>query len=207
MAERNGPKCGAKRHGTTETCTLPAGWGTDHVGTGKCRKHLGNSPNVAKAAAREEAYAQAREELAKLSVRAVSDPVYELRRVGRQVLAWKDVCARMLNRLEPEQLRYLGTIRGEQLRGEVAMWQDSLKLSVSVLTALAKLDLDNWQAAISQQRAENVGAAFAAALRKAGVAPEIESVVRTEFASGLRVLYEEEVRAEEVLTGVVISPR
>jgi hypothetical protein len=42
---------------------------------------------VAKAAAREEAYAQAREELAKLNMRSVTDPVFELRRVGGQIVA------------------------------------------------------------------------------------------------------------------------
>ena len=39
--------CGSlKRDGSGDTCTLPAGWGTDHVGAGNCRKHLGNSPNA-----------------------------------------------------------------------------------------------------------------------------------------------------------------
>jgi hypothetical protein len=32
-------------------CTLPAGWGTDHVGYGPCRKHLGNTENHRKRAA------------------------------------------------------------------------------------------------------------------------------------------------------------
>jgi len=34
--------CGAtNRHG--EPCSLPAGWGTDHVGNGRCKLHGGNS--------------------------------------------------------------------------------------------------------------------------------------------------------------------
>lgn len=40
------PKCGARRRQDDgKPCQLPAGWGTDHVGTGPCRKHLGNTPN------------------------------------------------------------------------------------------------------------------------------------------------------------------
>jgi hypothetical protein len=27
------------------TCSLPAGWGTDHVGVGRCKLHGGNTPN------------------------------------------------------------------------------------------------------------------------------------------------------------------
>ena len=54
MTKRGGPKCGGKLHGRDGTCTLPAGWGTDHKGFGRCRKHLGNAPTVAKAAKAEQ---------------------------------------------------------------------------------------------------------------------------------------------------------
>src|SRR5438445_284324 len=38
------PKCGSrKRDGSGDTCALPAGWGTDHVGIGKCRLHGGKT--------------------------------------------------------------------------------------------------------------------------------------------------------------------
>lgn len=37
-------KCGArKRDGSGQTCKLPAGWGTDHRGEGRCRKHGGTA--------------------------------------------------------------------------------------------------------------------------------------------------------------------
>lgn len=36
--------CGADRS-PDPPCTLPKGWGTDHVGIGRCRKHFGNTPN------------------------------------------------------------------------------------------------------------------------------------------------------------------
>jgi hypothetical protein len=41
-----GLKCGARNHQNGKLCTLPAGWGTAHVGTGNCRKHGGNTPNA-----------------------------------------------------------------------------------------------------------------------------------------------------------------
>lgn len=40
-------KCGAKtkaRNGAG-SCARPAGWGTEHVGTGRCKLHGGNTPN------------------------------------------------------------------------------------------------------------------------------------------------------------------
>lgn len=43
--------CGAsKRDGSGDTCSLPAGWGTDHVGEGKCKLHGGSSPRGKEAA-------------------------------------------------------------------------------------------------------------------------------------------------------------
>lgn len=40
-----GDVCGAqKRDETEDTCQLPAGWGTDHVGQGRCKFHGGASP-------------------------------------------------------------------------------------------------------------------------------------------------------------------
>ncbi|MGA3562643.1 hypothetical protein [Melissospora conviva] len=39
------PKCGGKRRGEGAglTCTRPAGWGTDHPGTGRCKLHGGST--------------------------------------------------------------------------------------------------------------------------------------------------------------------
>lgn len=39
------PKCGGKRRGegTGQICTRPAGWGTDHAGTGRCKLHGGGT--------------------------------------------------------------------------------------------------------------------------------------------------------------------
>lgn len=52
----DGPKrkCGAKRKQGEPgaTCQKPAGWGTDHVGDGACRLHLGSTRDHKKAAAK-----------------------------------------------------------------------------------------------------------------------------------------------------------
>ncbi|MFW5987868.1 MAG: hypothetical protein ACOCQA_00345 [bacterium] len=44
MTEKNYKICGAKTKGSGEPCQKPAGWGTDHVGVGKCKLHGGASP-------------------------------------------------------------------------------------------------------------------------------------------------------------------
>lgn len=46
-AGRDKPLCGGKRRGegAGKTCTRPAGWGTDHVGVGRCKLHGGKTPS------------------------------------------------------------------------------------------------------------------------------------------------------------------
>ena len=210
MAERNGPKCGAKRHGSTETCTLPAGWGTAHVGTGRCRKHMGNTPNVARAAAREQAEQEAREVLARLDVRPVGNPLEALRKLGGQVIAWQEACARLVNKLTDEQVRYPGSLRGEQLRAEIGMYQDSMRQSASVLASLAKLQVDERLAVIEERKANLILAAFTAAVTRAGLDTELDRQIRMDFARGLRAISAAKEAAEaedEALTGVVIPGR
>jgi hypothetical protein len=47
--------CGAVRADGINLCTKPPGWGTDHVGFGRCRNHGGMQPSHQKAAAVKEA--------------------------------------------------------------------------------------------------------------------------------------------------------
>lgn len=37
------PKCGAKKRQSAGNCRRPAGWGTDHPGTGRCKLHGGKT--------------------------------------------------------------------------------------------------------------------------------------------------------------------
>jgi hypothetical protein len=57
-ADRGKNHCGGrKRDGSGGTCTRPAGWGTAHVGAGRCKLHGGNTPSHKQAG--ERALAQA----------------------------------------------------------------------------------------------------------------------------------------------------
>jgi len=47
--------CGAVTRGKGGECRRPAGWGTSHIGIGRCKTHAGNAPNVRKNAVVQEA--------------------------------------------------------------------------------------------------------------------------------------------------------
>lgn len=53
LKKTGGVKCAARKKGGGE-CTLPAGWGTNHYGIGRCKLHGGSTPNQVKAAASQE---------------------------------------------------------------------------------------------------------------------------------------------------------
>lgn len=51
MSGKVHPKCGAKKRMSEGTCGMHAGWGTDHVGYGRCKRHGGNTVTHRMAAA------------------------------------------------------------------------------------------------------------------------------------------------------------
>ncbi len=86
-------------------------------GLDKCSLHCGLSKaERERAAARATANQQARAELARLDVKPIINPLPELQKHAGIVVAWRDVCAANLNRLDPSDLRYAGNLRGEQVR-------------------------------------------------------------------------------------------
>jgi len=68
-------RCGSRLHdGSDQTCELPAGWGTEHVGIGACRKHGGNMANHRKHAVK----VQAQMDVARLGARRDIHPAEAL---------------------------------------------------------------------------------------------------------------------------------
>ena len=167
--------CGGKKHQGEGTCGLPAGWGTDHPGTGRCKLHGGSTPTHRAAAVEQ----QARAELARLDLPPVDDPLSELARVCGQVLGWKDMLAEKVNGLS--SLRYEGEGSGEQLRAEVALWERALDRCERFLTAMARLNIDERLAKISEERAEMIITVLTTALERAGIEPGQADSVLTAF--------------------------
>jgi hypothetical protein len=192
MTKRNGPKCGAKLHGREGACSLPAGWGTNHKGYGKCRKHLGNSPNVARAAETERVEREARTELARLNVTPVDNPLEELQKLAGRVLAWEKAIGEMVNRLT--DIRYESEHGGEQLRSEVALLERAMDRCERVLVAMARLNIDERIARLSDRQATLVVDVLKGALDDLGI-DRREEEVRKVMARRLRLVAAQERQA------------
>lgn len=120
---------------------------------------------------------QARAELARMDVPSVDDPLSELARITGQVIAWKDAIAVKVNELT--SLRYENENGGEQLRAEVGLLERAFDRCEKFLTAMARLNIDERLAAISEQRAEVIITMLTAALER--TAPEHADAVLTAF--------------------------
>ena len=147
--------------------------GAAMIGIDKCRMHAGRR------AAAVRLQADAARQLARLDLPPVEDPLSELARVCGQVLGWKDMLAGKVNDLT--SLRYEGEGSGEQLRAEVALWERALDRCERFLTAMARLNIDERLARISEERAEVIITTLTAALERAGAAPELSDAVLTAF--------------------------
>lgn len=170
--KRQARKCSGTRSTDGQPCQA---WAV--TGTTVCSAHGASAPAVKAKAAERAIEQQARQQLARLDVPAVEDPLSELARVCGQVLGWKDMLAGKVNALS--SLRYSTEAGGEQLRAEVALWERALDRCERFLTAMARLNIDERLARISEQRAEVIITVFTTALERAGIDGELLDLVLT----------------------------
>lgn len=182
----DGPRCGAKKHQGEGTCTLVAGWGTDHVGAGPCRLHGGSTRTVSTGARRALLEREAAKQLAALDAPPVANPLEELSKLAGQVLAWRDALAEKVNELT--SVRYENSHGGEQLRAEVALFERAMDRCATVLVAISKLDIDNRLVRIGEAQAGLVVQVIRNTFAAVGLTPEQQAASGPIVARELRAL-------------------
>ncbi|MFF0409070.1 hypothetical protein ACFYUY_01370 [Kitasatospora sp. NPDC004745] len=189
MARGNKPVCGAKTRQETsaESCGLPAGWGTDHAGVGRCKLHGGKTGGQRVKAAHLQAEREVREVLAELDVVPVDDPLTALAQLAGQVVAWQESIAVIVNRLGDE-VRYEGRSGVEQLRAEVGLYERAMDRTNTVLATIARLDIDGRLVRIEEAKAQLLMEAVQAGLAAIGVVGEQAATVKQVMARKLRAV-------------------
>jgi hypothetical protein len=151
--------CGANKRQGEGTCTRPAGWGTPHPGYGPCKLHGGSSSSVDGIVVDQ----QVRRLLADLGVsEPVANPLLELQRLAGEIIAFKDALRSMVERLN--SVRYDGPI-GEQIRGEIVVYERALDRSARVLRDITALRIDERLVEIQSRVNEAQGYAVAGTIR------------------------------------------
>lgn len=183
--DRHDPQlCGARKRQGEGTCAQAAGWGTSHPGTGPCKLHGGSTGSQSARASRIRAEGDARAVLARLGAEPIEDPLAALLKLAGQVVSWQEATASLVNGLE--ELRYEDSKGGEQLRSEVQLYERAMDRAASVLSAIARLNIEERLARVSEQQAAAVVAAIEAALAAAGVEGDRVIEARRAVARHLR---------------------
>lgn len=159
--------CGTKRS-DGQRCKLVAGFGTDHLGWGKCKWHGGNSPALKTAAAREEA-AELVRKLTILSPTTIAPEDALLQEVHRSasVVAFLD---QEVGGIAHEGMDLITlTENGWRTRAFIDVWTEQR----AHLAKVAKMALDAGVAERQVRLAEEQGAIVANILRSIFGDPEL----------------------------------
>ena len=180
------PKCGGtNRQG--RPCGNPAGYKTDHAGSGNCHFHGGSSPNGRVHAAEQRIEDEARRALYQYDAAPCADPIEALQRLAGRALAWERAIGDAVNRLQ-EQIRYEDVNSAEQLRAEVAVMERAMDRCGRFLVDIAKLNIEERLATVTEKQARMAMDALAAAMRDMGMSLEQQREARTLVARRLRAV-------------------
>jgi len=125
--------------------------------------------------------------LAELDVAPVEDPLTALMNLAGQVLAWQEATAGLVNDLET-RIRYEGAAGAEQLRAEVGLYERAMDRAEKVLSSIARLNIEERLATISEAQADRVLAAIDAVLAYLGVTGQQAADARQVAARKLRAV-------------------
>lgn len=188
-----GDLCGGELRGKDEdgnrrigTCRRPAGWGTAHVGVGRCKLHFGNTRESNNKAVEVKFERAVKTAIGKLEITPIMDPLTEMAKLAGEVVAWKDAIADHVSFLE--DIRYDGEKSGEQIRGEIVVFERALDRCNTVLATMAKLNIDERLAQVSEMQAQMVADALSAVLREMGLDPTQQREAKTRVAEKLRLV-------------------
>lgn len=174
------PRCGAKTRQGEGTCRQSAGARTGNLGVGRCWLHGGASPNAKRAAGRELVHREITQAVEILGANPVDDPLRALQQLGGQVLAWKNALAARVD------MNALLTANTEQVRAEVVLLERAMDRCATVLSAIARLDIDERLARVDEATALIVVRAVEAALAAVGMTGTAAETARQVISRHLR---------------------
>lgn len=133
------PRCGAKTR-PGHPCRKPAGWGTDHVGTGNCKLHFGATPNGRTHAARQAAALEA----ARLGMAIETDPHEALSTVVGILAGQVSYLQGKVAKLGDDEGLSKGDLHPtlRALNSVLDQWRSSAKTAVDAGVEARRLELD-----------------------------------------------------------------
>jgi hypothetical protein len=160
-------RCGAKTRAGTH-CGRPSGWGTSHVGYGRCKLHAGSTPKGTTGAAVAKVNAEALALLQRLGEpEPLEHPVVELLALGSKAKAWLEVLEEKLAELS--DFVSLDNFGAEQARALVKMYSEATVALHHLLVDLAKLGLEERLVRVSEKQSADMARVIEAVLIRGGI--------------------------------------
>ncbi|MFE2838342.1 hypothetical protein ACFXI6_46515 [Streptomyces mirabilis] len=121
----------------------------------------------------------------------LTNPLEAYAMFAGRVMAWVTLMEQLLADLESP--RYRGAT-AEQIRGEVVLYERAMDRANAVLSAYAKLNIDERLARLTEKQADILVVVLKAGLNAAGVTPGQRELAHAEIARQLRAVKSEERR-------------
>ena len=150
-----------------------------------CASHGGRSPQAKASAAERVTEEKIRKVLGALTIVPVDNPLAELQILAGEAKAWKQVCHDHMAALTA--MRY-GTEGGEAIRGEIVLFERALDRCGKILVDIAKLNIDERLARVSEAQLDLTTRALAAWMAEAGMDVEQQQEARRGVARHLRLI-------------------
>jgi hypothetical protein len=178
--KRQARKCAGKR-----TDGEPCGSYAINGGT-VCSAHGAQAPQVKAKAA--EAVIEARLErlMYRHQAEPFGDPIEALQRLIGRAMSWEAAIGDRVNELTA--IRFTDEHGAEQIRAEVAVLERAMDRCGKLLVDIAKLNLEERLARVTELQAQMAMDALSAAMREIGLTPEQQKDARTRIARHLRAV-------------------
>jgi hypothetical protein len=121
-----------------------------------------------------------------ISAPPVTNPLEELQKIAGEIVAWKNIARAAVAQLHESQWRYTKSRLGEQIRAEILIYERALDRAERCLVNIAKLNIDQRLAAVSERRQDLIERAVTAALQASGLDLEGQDKARKVLRRELR---------------------
>lgn len=115
----------------------------------------------------------------------IDNPYAELYKLAGQTVAWKDALAARVSELQ--EIGYEGRT-GEQTKAEVNMFMQAIQETRQILTAIAKLDVEERMVRIAEAQAIMIAETLSRVLDTLGLSAEKQLQARAAVAERLRIV-------------------
>jgi hypothetical protein len=134
-----------------------------------CDQCGGKAPQNLIAAKVRKAEARAKAQLARLDLPPVANALEALQKHAAIVVEWRDQCARLVNELKAEELRFESSVHLEQVHSYVVLFERSMDRVTATLAALARCQVDERLTTIRENDSRRIERALTETLSEAGI--------------------------------------